>query len=225
MELVPPPAFSQQAVPFPWYFESRVKRDQQNPNEPVTSASTLSRKHRRADIAKIGEHEPAPTGPPSAAPPEESLDQDTKSFIARVRKILAERPVATRRVLSNLLGVDYKHIKVAVAYCGYCFEHGPWHDTIVRFGVDPRIDPHHRIYQTMVFKLNVPGEKETVARLTFEERRERFSHTHIFDGTEVPLASRTFQICDITDQLLRDLLECEPALPASVVSRNSPAYI
>lgn len=75
--------------------------------------------------------------------------------ITKLRAYLATRPVITRRVGLNHLGAKkYAHSFKAISqWCGYQFKSGPWRDTLVRYGVDPRTDPRYREYQTVMFQL------------------------------------------------------------------------
>lgn len=117
---------------------------------------------------------PAPERP--RVPPDLS-DPHVAAVMAELRRAMRERPVWTRRSMFNRLSAAVSSlpksgniIKHCIQYAGYQFRGGPWRDSLVRYGVDPRSDPAHRIYQTLIFKLhkrrvgNVGGSWQSVRR-------------------------------------------------------------
>ncbi len=115
-------------------------------------------------------------------------------------------------------------IKHCLPFVGYQFKGGPWRDAMVRYGVDPRSDPKYRIYQTLIFKLhktrvgNVGSSWQAVRRAEvavtnygkfWEDKRKNNAprDTHIFDGDSYNTDGKVWQVCDITDPLLRKLFE------------------
>jgi general transcription factor 3C polypeptide 5 (transcription factor C subunit 1) len=157
-----------------------------------------------------------PAGPVGDIPPLASLEPAMQRLIESARLLLDERPIWTRRALHNrvsaedLDSVGLNSAKYIYQYVGYLFDSGPWRDAIVKFGVDPRQDPSLRIYQTMMFML----DKECHDQNRIKERKSpRFrpsklarKDTHIFDGKEVNLDGKVWQVCDIKDPLLESLL-------------------
>lgn len=139
-------------------------------------------------------------------------------IIAQARHLFTTRPIWTRRALyNNLDPADFKALgwngtKHVQQYVGYSFDSGPWRDSIVRFGLDPRTDPEYRIYQTMMFQLEPQstfgrsrGELTMIKRdwKTVAELQERKSH--LFDGVQVHTDGKTWQVCDVTDPLLASI--------------------
>ena len=121
--------------------------------------------------------------------------------------------------MNSIPGDDWETVGQNVAkyvyqYVGYIFQSGPWRDAVVRFGVDPRKEPECRKYQTMMFML----EKEP------KDNRAKFIRTkpdrtvtpqvakkesHLFDGQNVSKDGKVWQVCDVTDPFLKDLLATE----------------
>ncbi|KAH8908982.1 hypothetical protein BR93DRAFT_977074 [Coniochaeta sp. PMI_546] len=117
---------------------------------------------------------PSPLRP--RVPPDLS-DPHVAAVMAELRRAMNERPVWTRRSMFNRLSAAVSSlpksgniIKHCIQYAGYQFRGGPWRDSLVRYGVDPRSDPKYRIYQTLIFKLhkrrvgNVGGTWQSVRR-------------------------------------------------------------
>ena len=144
------------------------------------------------------------------------LEPAMQRLIESARLLFDERPIWTRRALFNRVSVeDLKVVgsnsaKYIYQYIGYFFDSGPWRDAIVKFGVDPRKDPSLRKYQTMTFMLDKEDlikEKSTTRKpLRFGSSDLGSRDTHIFDGKTVNLDGKVWQVCDITDPLLRSLL-------------------
>lgn len=148
--------------------------------------------------------------------PLETLEPSFQHLTARVRQSMEVRPISTRRALLNLMAgtemdtIGLHSAKRIFQYCGYSFSSGPWRDAIVRYGVDPRKDPSCRVYQTMLFMLEHEPKDNRAKYMrpptnTYTERvldRE----SHIFDGKTVSKKGKVWQVCDITDPLLKNLL-------------------
>lgn len=139
----------------------------------------------------------------------------------------------TRRVTTNFLPYDIEyHARQAWAYVGYVFPTGPWKDALIRFGVDPRSDPKYRFYQLLKFKLVTDLQKDpsTNTNQWFDERvkykrsmpkKMRDESSHLFDGTRVVPDGKVWQICDITDPLIRKILDTENIRETCDVSSGS----
>ena len=158
-----------------------------------------------------------PAGPPPDIPPIGSQPAAMQRLIVKARRLFEERPIFTRRALMNMLPdmdcniVDQSSAKYVYQYVGYLWASGPWRDAVVRFGVDPRKDPECRKYQTMIFMLEKEPKdsrakyirpKPEPAKTEQIMRRE----SHLFDGRNVSMDGKVWQVCDITDPLLMELL-------------------
>ena len=170
-----------------------------------------------------------PTESPSGLQPEESLDPLIRETIGNLRSIMKERPIVTRRVIVNLMPeyVDGR-LRIAYPYVGYTFRKGPWKDAIVRYGVNPRSDPVYRFYQTVLFKLTTSeeGRAEKVGKSKQLQPDTRLHQdekdSHIFDGKLLRRDGKIWQVCDIEDPLLKEILnaneirsECEVSMHSS----------
>ncbi|KAF2111317.1 RNA polymerase III transcription factor IIIC subunit-domain-containing protein [Lophiotrema nucula] len=156
-----------------------------------------------------------PITPKPHLPPENTLSPVVQAVIASVRAELAKRPIITRHLLYNRIGWDKRdHIRDACVYCGYFFETGPWREALIVWGLDPRKDSVFRQYQTISFqsytRTKTTGHfnnlNELIKRLKTKSAHE-LSREHIFDGTQVSSTGNLFQFCDITDPLLRRILD------------------
>ncbi|KAG8422692.1 tau 95 subunit of transcription factor TFIIIC [Metarhizium acridum] len=76
--------------------------------------------------------------------------------LAQLEDAFHHRPLWTRRSLLNHLRgklQSWNELKKYLNYAAYQFKGGPWRDSVVPYGTDPRTDPKYRIYQTLMFKL------------------------------------------------------------------------
>ena len=156
--------------------------------------------------------ETVPTTTPADIPSEDVLDPPVRDTIANLRSIMDERPIVTRRVIGNLISDYYdSRLRLAYPYVGYSFRKGPWKDSIIKYGIDPRLDPKYRFYQTVLFKLST-GEQsdDETTRKSKEEVREKAKQmkikSHVFDGRTLYSDGKVWQVCDIEDQLLKEIL-------------------
>ncbi|CAK7265304.1 tau 95 subunit of transcription factor TFIIIC [Sporothrix epigloea] len=185
VDLPPPPFFTTTALPFPYFYS-------QNPfvKEVVSSHDGAVRLVNSTAASPIVgyqlafDDEPVPTGPPAALDP--ITGRRRVAILDAMRQAVEERPIWTRRGLVNRmvaatgLPLTENRLKPYFAHVCYQFKGGPWRDTLVRYGIDPRTDPACRQYQTMQFKLH-----------KFEDRRTAFWHTVEEDPDAVPQATTT----------------------------------
>lgn len=216
-EILPPPNFSDIGIPFNWGWH-------QNPNvieqvDPITGEKilinrtmppVLETEYISRDVEVV---------------PDKSLydtpeDPVLLSLISELQKVMDQRPIWTRRALTNLMmdNPGYYLIKSAFQHVGYQFRSGPFRDAIIRFGIDPRRDPQYRIYQTMFFKIHT--EEEALPGMPWHDARHQYAKradglegqhsSHIFDGKTILRDGRVWQFCDVTDPLLVDLIADAP---------------
>lgn len=166
--------------------------------------------------------ETIPSQIPDSVEPEHTLDTKLRACIRKFREELEKRPIMAKRVQGNLVANNDHLLRRAWCYVGYMFSAGPFRDAIIKFGVDPRKDPACAKYQTLWFQL--PGEtgygrskgsENVPSRLNGKtprapKIRTKSKHSHIFDGETLFRDGKTWQICDITDPLLKDFIDNAP---------------
>lgn len=131
-----------------------------------------------------------------------------KEAIDAIGGLLEKRPLITRRVAMNYIPQYSDSVfKEATQWVGYSFRAGPWRDSLVKYGVDPRKDPKYRMYQTLMFQLdkNRADNHKPQADLNVSDNWQ----SHIFDGENISHSGKTWQICDVTDPLLKSIFDTE----------------
>ncbi|KAF2229775.1 hypothetical protein EV356DRAFT_536950 [Viridothelium virens] len=236
----PPKVFDLHRQPYNYLYRQnpavRVKHDS------TTGQTTLhnSQQPARLILRPLPSNAPTlPTTMPPGLQPFESLSADVQSGITKLRAFLNTRPVITRRVSLNYIGRQHQHhFKLLSQYCGYQFRSGPWRDTLVRYGVDPRSDPEYRKYQTVMFQMAPPsvnwglgGEprergarqvERGMAGWSVGEEKWRWNRaprykpkegegvTHEFDGKKLWTDGKVWQVCDVMVPLLREVMDKSP---------------
>lgn len=215
-EFLPPPVLTNHVIPFNWGWH-------QNPNiiqtvdQNTGEAGLLNRSRSRKFQIEYLSHdaEDIPQGPPQDIPD----DPELRAIISELNEALEERPMWTRRALSNRIGhSQYLYLlKSALQYVGYQFKGGPFRDVVIKFGIDPRCDPKYRMYQAVFFKLYEEEEKGPFRkwhdnRSMYLSKRTKLTdlRTHQFDGKSLTLDGKVWQFCDITDPYLAGLIRNAP---------------
>ncbi|CAI4058828.1 hypothetical protein N7582_001211 [Saccharomyces uvarum] len=122
--------------------------------------------------------------------------QSLEECLQILSQLFAKRPIWVKRHLDGIVPKKVHHtIKIALALISYRFTMGPWRNTYIKFGTDPRSSPEYAQYQTEYFKierklLSSPIVKKNVPKpppLVFESDTpgdidSRFK----FDGEKVP---------------------------------------
>ncbi|KAI8657875.1 hypothetical protein NCS57_01167100 [Fusarium keratoplasticum] len=210
VDILPPPMFTHMSLPFNYQYS-------QNPYVRATEdGGTVNTTAVKQVGYFIGAEDPSPAGPQLAP---DLTDPRMVEIMAELEAAFEARPVWTRRSLLNHLGGKLKNwneLKKYLNYAAYQFKGGPWRDGVVPYGIDPRTDPKYRVYQTLMFKL--PKQKRAQRGQTWKSLRrvqmgplkeflEELSESHIFDGETFHTDGKVWQVCDITDPLLRELLD------------------
>jgi general transcription factor 3C polypeptide 5 (transcription factor C subunit 1) len=149
-----------------------------------------------------------PTKPPKGLLAIEKQSEALQQCVKNLLELLETRPAVTRRVACNL--VDWGNealFKEATQYVGYSFKSGPFRDTLVKYGLDPRADPKYRCYQTFSFQLVAKDKVVAAAKKKDEEP------SHVFDGKSMTTNGKTWQVCDIKEPVLAGLLATENLRP------------
>jgi general transcription factor 3C polypeptide 5 (transcription factor C subunit 1) len=220
-EIIMPTNITPYSLPFNWSW-------QQNPHisqeiDPVTGKPILvnTSKLERLQVVYLPHYmENIPEGP-SQEPPD---DQDVLQIIENIKELYNARPIWTRRAIINKVNYAITEatlhlIRLALPYIGYRFRDGPFKDAIIQFGLDPRKDPKYRMYQTIYFQLaerevrdpNAPWTRTfKPAKTPKRAKRSNDKLSHFFDGRDVAVDGKIWQMCDVTDPLLAKLIKEAP---------------
>jgi general transcription factor 3C polypeptide 5 (transcription factor C subunit 1) len=159
----------------------------------------------------IAADDPAPTGPQEEP---DLTDPRCVEVLGDLEEAFGLRPVWTRRSLMNFLGMrlrSWNELKRYLNYKAYQFKGGPWRDVVIPYGIDPRTDPKYRIYQTLMFKLQKNAQPgNALQRYSLFGEQDGVlppTESHVFDGETYYLDGKVWQVCDITDPLLKQMFD------------------
>lgn len=173
-----------------------------------------------------------PTGPKPHLPPENQLTGYQMQVLYELRLQLEDRPIITRHVLYSRMGWNKRDkIREILPYCGYIFDSGPFRECLCKYGVDPRSNPEFRHFQTMSYLTYRKAGFSNVGKGWYAKIRdlarvppESLVNAYKFDGKVVSKTGNLFQMCDITDPVLRTILDtpnirdsCAVCIPKAVL--------
>lgn len=71
-----------------------------------------------------------------------------------LNELFSRRPIWVKRHIDGIIDKEIHHtLKIALALVSYRFTMGPWRNTYIKFGLDPRSSSEYAKYQTEYFKI------------------------------------------------------------------------
>ncbi|RDB23140.1 Transcription factor tau subunit sfc1 [Hypsizygus marmoreus] len=230
LRLFPPPLFSRQTISQAYNFKANTASmvstsvDEETGEEKKRLINRMRWKgYGPASIMFSDIH--VPDKPPQVV--EEGRHLIDQKILKKLEALFVERPVWTRMSLFNQLAPsetrEILNSKALLPLVCYVFQDGPWRDTLVRFSYDPRKDRSARLYQRLYFRnANHPIARPSVITRrqdrsaanvqvrALEEGTEKEADrrkSHIFDGQTITKETAAFQLCDITDPMLKEMID------------------
>ncbi|KAF9246937.1 RNA polymerase III transcription factor IIIC subunit-domain-containing protein [Melanogaster broomeanus] len=231
LRLFPPPIFGRQGIPQNYNFKP-------NPASMVTTVINEETGEERKRLINRGRwkgYGPAtitfadPNVPEHPIPAvQQARNQVNPELLERITQLVEDRPIWTRAALYNQFSpTDVREIhnsKLLLPLVCYMFHDGPWRDTLIRFKYDPRKDIEARFYQRIYFR----NANHPMSRVSIVSRRQEgrsaatyiTRNSHIFDGITLIGETAAFQLCDIHDPMLKDMIEKEEELRETCDERD-----
>jgi general transcription factor 3C polypeptide 5 (transcription factor C subunit 1) len=214
-DLMPPPIFSRTVIPQNYNYK-------QNTGLIAINGRLAYRNLvRNKFITMVDKDAPIPEGPSSHLDPLESTQKVMQLCITRLRELFAERPIQTRRTIFNTYIDRYgpgntdipnenwrPQLRFALPYVCYMFKSGPFRDSYVVHGLDPRKDSKFAQYQCANFNFRT-GRWRNKGR-SQDDLLVEGNTSHIFTGKDLHPKVVYYSLCDIMDPLLRKLLDESP---------------
>lgn len=223
LDVGPPPVMNLMKVPFNYSyrqnFYTRLTTDLVTGERKLITLNPTRRYTNHVLPFSVPE---IPSEPPVPLEPIGKLDKKLQECIVKFKAELEKRPIMAKRAQENLIeGMGDYNLRRCWPYVGYMFSSGPFRDAIIRFGVDPRTDSSCAKYQTLWFQ--APGaagygrtglEEEWSATTRRYLRPVNYGKevrdSHVFDGQTLYRDGKTWQICDVTDPMLRRIIDEAP---------------
>ncbi|KAK0544262.1 tau 95 subunit of transcription factor TFIIIC [Tilletia horrida] len=168
--LVPPPIFSRQEIPFPYHYkhsmgsnlvaipkgDGQVERRYMNVQHYRGAGPT--------GIMLGSLKDAIPQGPDSIH--ERQLKYIDRATLEKIRKLFDERPIWSKLALINQFGPNEPfnlfNSKFYLPHVSYIIYDGPFRDSMVRYGYNPRREPESRLTNTSVNKLVTTRKKKAL---------------------------------------------------------------
>ncbi|KAI1129477.1 hypothetical protein F5Y10DRAFT_264157 [Nemania abortiva] len=218
LEIIPPPHFTDKVIGFNYNYEQNPGIIDQGLDEEGETRLINRQGRNKFSYGHFIHHDafPAPDRPTRM---DGEAQRIPESLMQQLHDAMEKRPIWTRRAIVNQVRGNYTEsvLKVALQLTGYQFRGGPFRDAIVKYGVDPRHDPKYRQYQTLSFKLakNLVGSTkvpwQTIRRGQVKSYTKNDDPTsHIWDGESYSTDGKLWQICDITDPFMMEIIANAP---------------
>ncbi|KAF9221850.1 hypothetical protein BS17DRAFT_784069 [Gyrodon lividus] len=240
----PPPIFGRQGIPQNYNF----KQNPASMATTVINEETGEERKRLINRGRWKGYGPAtitfadPNVPEHPIPAvQQARNQVKPELLERITKLVQDRPIWTRAALYNQFNpADVREIhnsKLLLPLVCYMFQDGPWRDTLIRFKYDPRKDVGARLYQRIYFRnANHPMSRVSIVSRRQEGRSAATYNarsieqegaadvdrrkSHVFDGVAITRETAAFQLCDIYDPMLREMIEEEEELRETCDERD-----
>ncbi|CCD22961.1 transcription factor TFIIIC subunit TFC1 NDAI_0A08070 [Naumovozyma dairenensis CBS 421] len=209
-QLPPPPKFSMVGYPFLYKYKGNPLATKKSNGDSEVKKSYI--KNYQLFLHDIGPIAKIPIEPHESLQKDYKIAQETqvypgtksdsgfyqslKECLSILNKLFEKRPIWVKRHIDGLIPKEIHHtLKIALALVSYRFSMGPWRNTYIKLGIDPRTSPEYGKYQTEYFKierklLSNPSVKKNVPSpppLCFESNVEGDIDSRFrFDGTQVP---------------------------------------
>ena len=203
-----PPNFMTQVQPYKYRYEQAPGVVIEKDAAGRATLTNIQAPTRRVVVAVDADVASVPTGPPPELKRRHPNGTYLVEAVQRLRVLLEERPLVTRRYAMNVIPHYSDTVfKEATEWLGYSFRAGPWANSLIKYGIDPRSDPKYRIYQTMNFQLDKHAytDKSGAAWNRSVRHIPDGQPNHLFDGHSISINGKTWQVCDITDPVLAKL--------------------
>ncbi|SCW01299.1 LAFE_0D09516g1_1 [Lachancea fermentati] len=209
-QLPPPPRFSMVNIPFVYKYKGNPYATKTSTGESTVKGTYL--KNYQQFIHSFGESTQIPnaahpsliedyeaakkTGIYPGSNKESQFFEKLEKCLEILRKLFEKRPVWVKRHIDGIIPQDlHSALKIALSLVSYRFTKGPWRNTYIKLGIDPRSSSEYAKYQTEYFKIENKLLKSPQAAKNIPEPPSRFYQSNVpgeidtrfvFDGKQIP---------------------------------------
>ncbi|KAJ1502593.1 tau 95 subunit of transcription factor TFIIIC, partial [Coelomomyces lativittatus] len=215
----PPPNFSRTELPKNYDFKQShalTKVQVQNPDGTMSFRLHNPFTHSKAPpIPSVSYLDPIPTTPPDG-PFVRHFPSGWKDVLLQK---FEERPAWTKLALFNTLTShpQVKHkLRHLLPLVAYFVTSGPWKFTWVKLGVDPKSHSRYRFFQTLDtrnYYRHASSSSSSSSSIVYSKGRVLGTHktkssssSHLFHGLQRFDSTSIFQLCDLVDPILSELV-------------------
>lgn len=206
-ELPPPPRFSSIPLPFNYQYKKNAAT--------VIKEGKLSIKSKRIKLHSIiirwedeVPQEPTPELKQQLEnfqnEPDNMFSRDILHTIEILKGLFDKKPVWIRKHLEAVLSPHLQQcLKYALPQVSYTYTKGPWRQSYIRLGLDPKSSRSLAPYQTERFR--IPNVSRTFPKNTTNETLTELPDAFKFNGEELPV-SLSFQLENLVDPDVKKIL-------------------
>lgn len=214
---IPPPVFSLVEWPLNYQFEQTkavTTHKVRNSDGTISTILKKTQEQSKPKFISVSFTDPVPSGPAELA----EVDEED---VLIMQQMFNERPAYTkvalcaifcmRRNPTGMYSTIMRRIQACLPHCAYFVESGPFRLCWVKYNYNICLEKKDRIYQTLEIRSRPIHDNLSRAKRKSESNRTRTETTkeinkhYIFDGVTITKNSN-FQICDIRDELVLELL-------------------
>ncbi|EDO17849.1 hypothetical protein Kpol_1043p39 [Vanderwaltozyma polyspora DSM 70294] len=167
-QLPPPPRFSMVSYPFLYKYKTNPFATKKSDGASEVKGSYI--KNYQLLVHDLNEsvvipvqadsqlmvdyNEAVKTGIYPGTKKESKFYESLEECLSIINKLFEKRPIWVKRHIDGIVPKHVHHtLKVALALVSYRFTMGPWRNTYIKFGIDPRSSSEYAKYQTEYFKI------------------------------------------------------------------------
>ncbi|SCU82221.1 LADA_0C03840g1_1 [Lachancea dasiensis] len=198
-QLPPPPRFSMVNIPFVYKFRGNPYATKSSSGESTVKGTYLKNYqqlvHGFDDTIQIPvEAHPAlledyrkaqDTGVYPGSSKESKFKERLDQCLDILDRAFSVRPIWVKRHLDGIVSQElHGTLKIALSLRSYRFTKGPWRNTYIKFGVDPRTSSEYAKFQTEYFKVESKLQKSPLAAKNMPEPPAKFYKSDTQDGID-----------------------------------------
>lgn len=125
------------------------------------------------------------TGTYPGSKPDSKFYEYLEECITILKKLFEKRPIWIKRHIDGIIPKKIYHtLKIALALVSYRFSMGPWRNTYIKFGIDPRSSSEYAQYQTEYFKIERKLLQNPMVKKNIPEPPELCFQSNVPDGID-----------------------------------------
>ncbi|SCU88223.1 LAMI_0D09252g1_1 [Lachancea mirantina] len=209
-QFVPPPRFSMVKIPFLYRYEGNPYATKASNGKAMVKGTYL--KNHQQLVYTFGPETRIPSEPHAMLKKAFETAKETgvypgssaesgflvklENCIAILEDLFSKRPIWVKRHIDGIIPMESQPaLKIALSLTSYRFTKGPWRNTYIKLGLDPRSSSEFARYQTEYFKIESKLLKSPGIAKNIPSPPPRFYQSNtpgeidtrfVFDGKQIP---------------------------------------
>lgn len=198
-QLPPPPKFSMVNIPFVYKYKGNPYATKTSTGESTVKGTYLKNYQQLVHSFGRGTKVPVAADPSLQKDYEKAKEtgvypgsnKDSKFFekleecLQILGRLFEKRRIWVKRHIDGLVPQElHATLKIALSLVSYRFTKGPWRNTYIKFGIDPRDSPEYAKFQTEYFKIESRLQKSPLAAKYMPDPPPKFYQSDVPDGID-----------------------------------------